>query len=153
MEAATLHSEQRTEPGRKLLLIRHGAPLILQDAPARAWLLSDEGRRTCEQFAGRLAAYHVTAMLSSAEPKARETAAILAARLGLAPGEDADLNEHKRDNVPWLDRPVLRRRSSGSSSSRMRWSSGRRRRRRRIGASLGPCNARWRRIQAEMWRW
>ncbi len=107
MEAATLHSEQRTEPGRKLLLIRHGAPLILQDAPARAWLLSDEGRRTCEQFAGRLAAYHVTAMLSSAEPKARETAAILAARLGLAPGEDADLNEHKRDNVPWLDRPVF----------------------------------------------
>jgi broad specificity phosphatase PhoE len=36
--------------------------------------------------------------------KARETAAILAARLNLTSGEDADLNEHRRDNVPYLSR-------------------------------------------------
>jgi 2,3-bisphosphoglycerate-dependent phosphoglycerate mutase len=53
----------------------------------------------------RLAAYQVSAILSSAETKARETAAILAANLGLTPGEDADLNEHRRDNVSYLSRP------------------------------------------------
>ena len=92
---------------RRLLLIRHGAPLILQDAPAREWPISEEGRQACEEFAGRLAAYQVTAILSSAEAKARETAAILAAKLGLTPGEDADLNEHRRENVPYLGRPVF----------------------------------------------
>jgi 2,3-bisphosphoglycerate-dependent phosphoglycerate mutase len=91
--------------GRRLLLIRHGAPLILRDTPARAWPLSDEGRRACEEFAVRLAAYRVTAIISSAEAKARETAAIFAASLGLTPGEDADLNEHRRDNVSYLSRP------------------------------------------------
>jgi broad specificity phosphatase PhoE len=86
-------------------LIRHAAPLILQDAPAREWPLSEEGRQACEAFAGRLAAYRVTAILSSAETKARETAAILAARLGLTPDIDADLNEHWRENVQYLGRP------------------------------------------------
>jgi broad specificity phosphatase PhoE len=76
----------------------------LQDTQAREWPLSDEGRRACEEFAGRLAEYHVTAMLSSPESKARETAAILAAQLGLTPGEDADLNEQRRENVPYLSR-------------------------------------------------
>ncbi len=92
---------------RRLLLIRHAAPLILQDALARERPLSDEGRRTCEEFAGRLAEYRVTAILSSAETKARETAAILAVRLGLTPGIDADLNEQRRDTVPYLGRPVF----------------------------------------------
>ena len=88
-----------------MLLIRHAAPLVLRDAPAREWPLSDEGRRACEEFAVRLAAYRVMAIISSAETKARETAAILAASLGLTPGEDADLNEHRRENVPYLGRP------------------------------------------------
>ena len=47
------------------------------------------------------------AIISSAELKARETAAILAARLGQTPGVDADLNEHARDNVPYLSRLVF----------------------------------------------
>jgi broad specificity phosphatase PhoE len=85
-----------------LLLIRHAAPLILQDTPAREWPLADEGRRACEAFARRLAEYQVTALLSSAEARARGTAAILAARVGLTPGVDADLNEHWRENVPYL---------------------------------------------------
>jgi broad specificity phosphatase PhoE len=103
-------------PERRLLLIRHGPPLIRQDAPAREWTLSEDGRLACGEFAGRVAAYRVTAMISSAEPKARETTAILAARLGLtteAPKVDTDLNEHARDNAPFLDRPdfeaVIRR--------------------------------------------
>jgi broad specificity phosphatase PhoE len=87
-----------------LLLIRHGAPLILRDTPAREWPLSDEGQRTCAEFARRLAAYGVTAIISSAETKARETAAILAASLGLTPDMDANLNEHRRENIPFLSK-------------------------------------------------
>lgn len=101
------HPDQPTPPERRLLLIRHAAPLIQHDALAREWPLSAEGRLACEQLAHRLADYQITAIISSAEPKARETAAILAARLGLTPGMDADLNEHRRDNVPYLGRPVF----------------------------------------------
>ncbi|HEY7093335.1 MAG TPA: histidine phosphatase family protein [Ktedonobacterales bacterium] len=101
------HPDPAIAPERRLLLIRHAAPLILQDAPAREWPLSEEGRQACEAFAGRLAKYRMTAIISSAETKARETAAILATRLGLTPGVDADLNEHRRDNVPYLGRPVF----------------------------------------------
>jgi 2,3-bisphosphoglycerate-dependent phosphoglycerate mutase len=99
------HAKSTSSPKRRLLLIRHAAPLILQDAPAREWPLSGEGRLACEEFAGQLASYQVTAILSSSETKARETAAILAARLGLTAGVDADLNEHRRENVPFLGRP------------------------------------------------
>jgi broad specificity phosphatase PhoE len=99
------HAKSTSSPGRRLLLIRHAAPLILRDMPARDWPLSDEGRRACKEFAGRLAAYQVAVIVSSAETKARETAAILAAQLGLTAGEDAGLNEHRRENVPYLDRP------------------------------------------------
>jgi len=100
-------AKSTSSPERRLLLIRHAAPLILQDTPAREWSLSDEGRLACEEFAGRLASYRVTAILSSTETKARETAAILAVRLGLTPGMDADLNEQGRENVPYLGRPVF----------------------------------------------
>jgi broad specificity phosphatase PhoE len=101
------HADAAMTSRRRLLLIRHAPPLLLQDAPARGWPLSDEGRQACEQFAGRLAEYRVAAIISSAETKARETAAILAARLNLAPGEDADLNEQWRENVPYLGRPIF----------------------------------------------
>jgi broad specificity phosphatase PhoE len=102
-------ADRARRPERRLLLIRHATPLILQDAPAREWPLSDEGRLACERFAGRLAEYRVAAILSSAEARTRETAAILAARLGLTPGVDAELNEHRREHVPYLSRPVFER--------------------------------------------
>ena len=105
MEEDLTHSEPAITPARRLLLIRHAAPLILRDTPAREWPLSEEGRQACEAFAGRLAGYLVTAIISSAEIKARETAAILAAQLELTPSVDADLNEHARENVPYLSRP------------------------------------------------
>ena len=90
-----------------MLLIRHATPTVQQDSLAREWPLSEAGRQACERFAGRLAEYQITAIVSSAERKARETAVILAARLGLARSVDADLNEHTRENVPYLDRPVF----------------------------------------------
>jgi 2,3-bisphosphoglycerate-dependent phosphoglycerate mutase len=101
------NSEPAIASERRLLLIRHAAPLIVRDAPAREWLLSEAGQRACEEFAERLAGYHITAIISSAEAKARQTAAILAARLHLTPGVDVDLNEHRRENVPHLGRPAF----------------------------------------------
>ncbi len=107
IEGSMTPQDQPITTERRLLLIRHGAPLIMEDASAREWPLSDAGRQACEQFVERLAEYRVTAILSSAELKARETAVILAARLGLTPSVDADLNEHRRENVPYLGRPVF----------------------------------------------
>jgi 2,3-bisphosphoglycerate-dependent phosphoglycerate mutase len=104
VEMTMAHDERMVPSGRRLLLIRHGPPLISQDTPAHEWPLSAEGRQVCQEFAGRLAEYQVAAIISSAEAKARETAAILAARLNLTPGMDADLNEHRRDNVRLLGR-------------------------------------------------
>jgi broad specificity phosphatase PhoE len=101
------HSEPAIASERGLLLIRHAAPLIVRDAPAREWPLSQAGQRACEEFAERLAGYHITAIISSVEAKARQTAAILAARLHLTPGVDAELNEHRRENVPYLGRPAF----------------------------------------------
>jgi 2,3-bisphosphoglycerate-dependent phosphoglycerate mutase len=92
---------------RSLLLIRHAAPQIQQDALARDWPLSDAGRLQCEQLAERLAVYDLAAIISSDETKARETAEILATRLSLMPEMDHSLGEHRRDNAPYLSRPVF----------------------------------------------
>jgi broad specificity phosphatase PhoE len=104
MEVVVTRSDPIIASERRLLLIRHAAPLILQDAPAREWPLAEDGRQACEEFVGRLAEYRVTAIISSAEVKTQETAAILAARLGLTPDVDAGLNEQRRENVLFMGR-------------------------------------------------
>jgi broad specificity phosphatase PhoE len=104
-KAPAYHQDPPAASERSLLLIPHAAPQIQQDAPAREWPLSEAGRLACQPLAERLARYHVSAVISSAEPKARETAVILAARLGLTPSMDTALNEHARENVPFLSQP------------------------------------------------
>jgi 2,3-bisphosphoglycerate-dependent phosphoglycerate mutase len=106
-EAPAYHQVPPAASSRSLLVIRHAAPQIQQDAPAREWPLSEAGRLACQPLAERLARYHITALISSAEPKARETVAILAARLGLTAGMDEALNEHARETVPFLSRPIF----------------------------------------------
>jgi broad specificity phosphatase PhoE len=89
---------------RFLLLIRHAAPQIVPGAPARDWRLSDDGRRGCELLAGRVAPYAPSLIVSSVEPKARETADLLGAQLGVPVETAPGLHEHERDNVGYLGR-------------------------------------------------
>lgn len=87
---------------RKLILVRHSVPEMVTGVPASQWRLSDEGRRRCELLAGRLAAYHLAAVVSSTEPKAAETGQIVAEFLGLPFETAPGLHEHERGVVQAL---------------------------------------------------
>jgi broad specificity phosphatase PhoE len=92
-------SEQQTEESRHLILIKHSAPTVIPGVPPAQWVLSDEGRRRCTALATRLARVVVPGTIAASdEPKARETAELLAAQLGFdSPVRlDHDLREHER---------------------------------------------------------
>jgi broad specificity phosphatase PhoE len=92
-----------------VLLVRHSVPEVDPAQPAETWPLSEEGRRRCGPLAARLAAHEPTAIVSSTEPKARETAELVGAGLGLEVREDAALRETARRTVPWLEAVEFRR--------------------------------------------
>ncbi len=91
----------------KLILIKHAQPQVDPFMPARAWPLSEEGKRLCKLLADKLAAYEPGVFVSSTEPKAVETARIVAEHLH-KPFEVADgLHEHDRSNVPFYSPQVF----------------------------------------------
>jgi broad specificity phosphatase PhoE len=90
-----------------VLLVRHSVPQVDPEVPSEQWRLSAEGRARSEELAGRVAAYDPDVLVSSPEPKARETADVLAARLGLPVRESPDLREQARRTVGWLEREEL----------------------------------------------
>ncbi len=90
-----------------MLLVRHSVPAIDPDVPAEEWRLSAEGRSRCEALAERLATYEPQTIVSSPEPKARETAELVGGQLGLAVRESDDLREQARRTVGWLQREQL----------------------------------------------
>ena len=86
----------------KLILVRHSEPAMEASVPANQWRLSEEGRLRCYPLAQRLAEHQPHAIISSVEPKAHETAQIVADALDL-PCEVAEgLHEHDRSNVGML---------------------------------------------------
>lgn len=87
---------------RTLMLVKHSLPRIDPARPARQWPLAAEGRRRCVSLAERLAPYAPAALVASVEPKASETAALVAARLGMAWETAEGLHEHDRSNVGFL---------------------------------------------------
>jgi broad specificity phosphatase PhoE len=86
---------------RHLILVKHSLPAIDPTLPAEQWRLSDEGRRRCARLADHLAAYRLVAVVASVEPKAEETARLVAERLDLAYTTAEGLHEHDRSNVGW----------------------------------------------------
>lgn len=88
---------------RQLILVRHASPRPDPTRPASRWVLSDEGRARSQALARSLAAHRPAAIVSSEEPKARETARIVAAHLGLEAHALPDLGEHARESVPFFD--------------------------------------------------
>ena len=86
---------------RRLVLVKHSMPEIEPDRPASDWRLGALGRQRAELLASRLRDLSPEVVWSSREPKAVETAEIVAASLG-APVQIADgLEEHHRDGVPF----------------------------------------------------
>jgi broad specificity phosphatase PhoE len=90
-----------------VLLVRHSVPAIDREVPAEEWRLSAEGRSRCEALAARLATHEPQTIVASPEPKARETAELVGAQLGLAVRESDDLREQARRTVGWLVREEL----------------------------------------------
>lgn len=89
---------------RQLLLVRHAAPTIKPGVPAAEWRLSEEGRAAATALAGQLTRYSISHFVSSREPKAVETATLLAASFGKPVEEYGDLHEHERSQTPFLGR-------------------------------------------------
>lgn len=87
---------------RRLILIRHSQSHQDTTRPASQWGLSEEGRRRCAALAERLAAYEPRAIVASVEPKAAETGALVAGRLGLLFATAEGLHEHRREQVGFL---------------------------------------------------
>ena len=77
--------------------------------PSEEWRLSEEGRRRCGPLAERLARYEPRVLLASTEPKARETAELVAPALGLEVELSDGLRETSRQTVGWLAREELDR--------------------------------------------
>ena len=87
---------------RTLILVKHAMPALEPGVPSREWRLSDVGRALCIPLAERLVAYDPVAIAASAEPKATETARIVADRLGMPLSVVAGLHENDRTGFGWL---------------------------------------------------
>ena len=88
---------------RRLILVRHAAPVKNPDVPAREWLLSPGGHADAARLAELLLPYAPAAVLASDETKAQQTAQPLADQCGLSVKVMAALHEHERRTVRYLD--------------------------------------------------
>jgi broad specificity phosphatase PhoE len=87
-----------------LILVKHSSPEVIENIPARAWHLSYEGKTRAQFLAERLESYQPEVIISSIEPKAIETAEIVASSLKLPRHVAEDLHEHDRSNAIYLPR-------------------------------------------------
>ena len=85
-----------------LILVKHSLPEIEKDLPASQWKLSRQGKIRIKRLAEQLHRFQPQLIASSVEPKAKETAEILAGILQLEMHIVEDLHEHDRSNIPYL---------------------------------------------------
>jgi broad specificity phosphatase PhoE len=94
--------------GKYLILVKHSLPKIRENVPAREWRLSEEGRVRAERLAEELRRFQPDAIISSNEPKAKETAEIISRLHHLKFHIAEDLHEHDRSNVSHLSQEQFR---------------------------------------------
>jgi broad specificity phosphatase PhoE len=87
----------------KLFLIKHARPEVDPRTPSEQWHLGAEGREAAGRLAERLCGHRFTRLYSSSEPKAVETAQIVARSMDLSVVQMGDLGEHDRRNVPHME--------------------------------------------------
>jgi len=93
-----------TDEGRRLILIRHSLPEMVPGLPANQWHLAEAGRLRCKALAEQIAPYRPDVIVASTEPKAAETAELVAGALRKPWHIAAGLHEHERSDVGWIDR-------------------------------------------------
>lgn len=86
----------------QLVLIKHSAVDIDAAVPPKEWPLNEQGRLLCRPLTSALRMHNLETLVSSEEPKAVETAQIIAKRLRVDARTAPDLDEHRR---PFVDQP------------------------------------------------
>lgn len=87
---------------RKLILIKHARPTVIENVPAEKWELSDEGRAACKPLAEVVRPHDPAVIVTSEERKAMETGRLVADALGKPTETTSGLHEHDRSNVPMM---------------------------------------------------
>jgi broad specificity phosphatase PhoE len=90
-----------------LILVKHAMPEVDPARPAAEWRLGDEGRVAARRIAEELRRFEPVAVVASVEPKAWETAAIVAQRLRVPCEAAAGLHEHEWPIVDFGDRATF----------------------------------------------
>jgi broad specificity phosphatase PhoE len=97
-------------PGQRIVFLRHARPRIVEGVPSADWTLDPEGVSSAGLLVGKLRVFSFREVISSPEPKALETARIVAERLGVAVSIDNGLAEHQRRSVGFVSREAVERR-------------------------------------------
>lgn len=84
----------------RLVLVKHASPDIRPGIAPHEWHLSARGREGCRKLADVLTNFDMQLICTSHEPKASETAQIIAKKLSVAYHEVDDLHEHVRTIDP-----------------------------------------------------
>ena len=85
-----------------LILIKHSLPEVIPAIPASQWILSKSGQARCKTLAEKIGSYSPDIFISSIEPKAIETAQIIAQQTGKPFRTSEGLHEHDRTDVEFL---------------------------------------------------
>lgn len=86
----------------RLRYLTHPQVCITPEIPVPDWGLSDVGKSRAVAFSGRDILRNTTLIISSAETKAQETAAIIAAKLGVVVETHARTHENDRSATGFL---------------------------------------------------
>jgi broad specificity phosphatase PhoE len=86
-----------------ILLAKHCAPEIRRERPALEWTLSARGRDDAVRLAHDVKVHAPVRIVTSTEPKARETGEIVGAELGVPVATRSGLHEHERSREPYFD--------------------------------------------------
>ncbi|HUF38519.1 MAG TPA: histidine phosphatase family protein [Anaerolineales bacterium] len=87
---------------RKLLLVRHAQTRPVAGVRPAEFALTEAGRRSCLPFARKLAPWNPVVIVTSEEPKARETGQIIGETLAVPIESHPGLEEHHRQAVERL---------------------------------------------------
>jgi broad specificity phosphatase PhoE len=92
------------QEGRRLVLVKHAQPVLDPLVPPREWRLSTEGEKQARQVAERLKPFLPFALVCSREPKAVQTAEIIATAVNASYRPFDGLEEFDRPAMPIVSR-------------------------------------------------
>lgn len=85
-----------------VVLVRHARPVINPESDPGTWAMDDSARGDVERLARAIAPLGCDIVVTSEEPKARSTGAIMGEMLGVPVRTDSGLGEQSAGTVPWI---------------------------------------------------